>query len=200
MIVIIDSFILKNDLEKLRQIIPDTKFVDGVNHGAGNDKYSSVKIDEETGVTHYITTAMVMEQDAEELFKIVRSYIPLVKSQIERCFETSFYDEPNFGITVYTEGTSLPSHFDGEDSDAEVYGILTPNGNPRRDVSSVLYLSDDFDGGELIFKNLNLTIKPKAGMLILFPGAKEYTHEVTKITRGTRFIVPQFWAEYNECL
>jgi hypothetical protein len=44
-----------------------------------------------------------------------------------------------------------------------------------------LYLNDDFDGGELEFKNLPIKIKPKAGMLAVIPGGDEYSHRVNKV-------------------
>jgi hypothetical protein len=44
-----------------------------------------------------------------------------------------------------------------------------------------LYLNDDFEGGELEFMHLPIKIKPKAGMLAVIPGGKEYTHRVNKV-------------------
>lgn len=44
-----------------------------------------------------------------------------------------------------------------------------------------LYLNDDFEGGELEFKNLDLKIKPKSGMLVVIPMGEKYTHRVNKV-------------------
>jgi hypothetical protein len=44
-----------------------------------------------------------------------------------------------------------------------------------------LYLNDDFDGGELEFKNLPIKVKPKAGMLAVIPGGEKYMHRVNKV-------------------
>jgi hypothetical protein len=50
-----------------------------------------------------------------------------------------------------------------------------------------LYLNDDFEGGELIFKNKpDILIKPKPGMLVNIPITKEFTHKVTPVTSGIR--------------
>jgi hypothetical protein len=50
-----------------------------------------------------------------------------------------------------------------------------------------LYLNDDFEGGELLFKNKpDIMIKPKTGMLINIPVIKEFTHKVTPVTSGIR--------------
>jgi hypothetical protein len=44
-----------------------------------------------------------------------------------------------------------------------------------------LYLNDDFEGGELEFKNLPIKIKPKPGMLAVIPGGELYSHRVNKV-------------------
>lgn len=59
----------------------------------------------------------------------------------------------------------------------------------KRDISVLLYLNNDYEGGELEFTYLNLTIKPKAGMLIAFPSYIEFEHKVHPVTKGTRFSI-----------
>ena len=58
---------------------------------------------------------------------------------------------------------------------------------PHRDYSSVLYLNDDFDGGETYFRNSSYQIKPKTGKLVFFSSGSEHVHGVKKITRGKRY-------------
>jgi hypothetical protein len=57
------------------------------------------------------------------------------------------------------------------------------------EVAANLYLTDDFEGGELYFPNLGVEIKPKAGQLVLFPGGHEYSHGVKEITSGKRIVL-----------
>lgn len=59
----------------------------------------------------------------------------------------------------------------------------------HRDYSSVLFLNDDFDGGELQIGET--VIKPKAGMLVAFDA--DTPHQVLKITRGVRLTMPGFY-------
>lgn len=48
-----------------------------------------------------------------------------------------------------------------------------------------LFLNDDYEGGELVFEDYNVALKPKAGTLVFFPGF--YTrHAVNEVTSGTR--------------
>ena len=65
-------------------------------------------------------------------------------------------------------------------------------GNPRQKDDGMtgawsLYLNDDFEGGDLLFKNKpDIMIKPKAGMLVNIPITKEFTHKVTPVISGIR--------------
>jgi predicted 2-oxoglutarate/Fe(II)-dependent dioxygenase YbiX len=56
-------------------------------------------------------------------------------------------------------------------------------------LSSVGYINDDYDGGELYFDKLNLTIKPKAGDLYLFPSSYIYSHAAMPVTNGVKYSV-----------
>ena len=50
-----------------------------------------------------------------------------------------------------------------------------------------LYINDDFDGGELLFKHKpDIVIKPSPGMLVNIPITEEFTHKVTPVTSGIR--------------
>jgi hypothetical protein len=61
-------------------------------------------------------------------------------------------------------------------------------------ISSVLYLNDDYEGGELHFPNQGIRIKPKAGSVIIFPSVPPFLHESTKIISGTKYMSPGFWS------
>ena len=56
-------------------------------------------------------------------------------------------------------------------------------------LSSVGYLNDDYEGGELFFDKLNLKIKPKAGDLYLFPSSFVYSHAAMPVTSGTKYSI-----------
>lgn len=63
------------------------------------------------------------------------------------------------------------------------------------DYSALLYLSDfekDFAGGEIIFPQQDLTIKPECGMLIFFRGDLEHLHKVSRVTSGERHSIVAF--------
>jgi hypothetical protein len=64
---------------------------------------------------------------------------------------------------------------------------------PRR-LSGVYYINDDYVGGELVFTQFNITIKPKAMDYILFPSIWAYTHIAERVEQGTKNAIVHFMA------
>lgn len=87
---------------------------------------------------------------------------------------------------VMEEGSVLPSH---RDEDAGSDGTF--DGKTRSHVCSIL-LNDDYEGGELLFDDQGVQLKPKPGSLVLFPGYC-VSHGVNKITKGSRVNILVFF-------
>lgn len=64
-------------------------------------------------------------------------------------------------------------------------------------VSSVMYLNDDYEGGELWFPYLNINFKPEAGDIILFPSTYIYAHSSRKVISGTKYSAVTMF-DYND--
>jgi predicted 2-oxoglutarate/Fe(II)-dependent dioxygenase YbiX len=58
-----------------------------------------------------------------------------------------------------------------------------------RAVSAIVYLNDDYEGGEVEFVNFGVKIKPKAGMLLLFPSTYPYRHIAHPVKDGTKYAI-----------
>ena len=56
-----------------------------------------------------------------------------------------------------------------------------------RDLSTVLFLNDDFEGGCFTFPDLRVTIRPEPGLLICFPSSRWYRHGVEPVISGHRY-------------
>lgn len=67
----------------------------------------------------------------------------------------------------------------------------------ERDVSVLIYLNDDYTGGELEFPDWGLYFKPKAGTLIAFPSYIEFTHRVHPVTQGNRYNLVSWICTYD---
>jgi len=64
-------------------------------------------------------------------------------------------------------------------------------------VASLLYLNDDYAGGELYFPNQGVEIAPKKNSLYIFEGGGDNRHGVRRITEGARYVLVAFW-EYED--
>jgi hypothetical protein len=64
-------------------------------------------------------------------------------------------------------------------------------------LSSVIYLNDNYEGGELYFPDHNLEIKPEAGDYITWPGNRWYQHGVKEVTGGLRYTLST-WVRFEE--
>jgi len=64
-------------------------------------------------------------------------------------------------------------------------------------ISSVMYLNDEYEGGELYFPNFDLTIKPDYGDIILFPSTFVYAHSSLPVKSGTKYAAVTMF-DYND--
>jgi hypothetical protein len=111
---------------------------------------------------------------------------------------------PQYPIKKYQAGTFMGAHFDQQE------------GDERLKVSFVMYLNDDYEGGEISFtirdpkgpiqgptpdsdfanadKNAyDFFVKPKAGSIIVFPPSPPYHHTAHLVKSGEKIMVPQHW-------
>ena len=56
----------------------------------------------------------------------------------------------------------------------------------HRHYASIVYLNDNYVGGDLYIPKFDINIKPKKGLFVCFEGSK-IEHGVSKIEEGTRF-------------
>lgn len=80
----------------------------------------------------------------------------------------------HYNALKYSGGQEYKAHYDG--------GTDTGRG-----ISALVYLNEDFDGGEIEFVNFGVKIKPQKGMLILFPSNYAYSHIAHPVTLGTKY-------------
>ena len=64
-------------------------------------------------------------------------------------------------------------------------------------LSSLVYLNDDYEGGEIEFTRHGLKIKPEAGDIILFPSNFIYEHASCEVFSGTKYSVV-IMTDYND--
>lgn len=79
---------------------------------------------------------------------------------------------------------------------ADNYDVKSESGDVLEQIlvnkGFVLFFTDNFDGGEIVYVNKDISFKPKAGTLLCHPGSDEYTHGVNKFSGNDRIIVSGF--------
>jgi hypothetical protein len=63
--------------------------------------------------------------------------------------------------------------------------------------AAIIYLNDDYEGGETFFPGSGEEVRPKQGMMLGFRGAK-ILHGVRPIAKGERFTVPCWFTDQAE--
>ena len=89
--------------------------------------------------------------------------------------EPVFFNE-GFNALKYQTGQEYGAHYDG--------GSAT-----GRTIASILYLNDDYEGGEIEFVNFGVKIKPEKGMFLLFPATFAYRHIAHPVVSGTKYAI-----------
>lgn len=87
--------------------------------------------------------------------------------------ERDWLEQKYFCIRRYDVGSVMFPHED--------YGVPL-----RPKYTGLLYFNDNYEGGELAFPKENISIKPKAGSIIIFPSF--FVHEVKLLKNGTRYL------------
>jgi hypothetical protein len=119
-----------------------------------------------------------------------QNYFEWLRLEIKAAIEQAFGREV---VTNSTHAQKWPvgafARWHSDNSDLE--------GNPSawsdNKFASILYLNDDYEGGELIFRDFDLEVKLPQGSLIVFPGGIENIHRVEEIREGNRITVVGFW-------
>jgi hypothetical protein len=109
----------------------------------------------------------------------------------ERLAEFYELTQPLYADTVqlvqWPEGIFMPPHADRANSDGRAHDF------PHRDFASLVYLNDDYEGGELYFPRLDLVLRPTRGMMVAFTGDWAHEHGVLKVRKGLRLTMPAFY-------
>ncbi len=87
-----------------------------------------------------------------------------------------------FGIGKYHTGSTMGRHVDVDPTRKDF----------KETVSGILYLNDDYEGGEIFFEDQQLLIKPQSGSMIIFPSDPPFFHESKIVQQGVKYICTAF--------
>jgi predicted 2-oxoglutarate/Fe(II)-dependent dioxygenase YbiX len=123
----------------------------------------------------------------EDLFKNI------VKNIINPFYNAEVRDSEVPQFLRYGVGGHYAPHIDGRSIWVAPNGDKIWRRSTCRDLSIVLFLNDEFEGGEFVFPDLHIQVKPKPGLLVCFPSDQNYLHGVNSVKSGERYSIVS-WA------
>jgi Rps23 Pro-64 3,4-dihydroxylase Tpa1-like proline 4-hydroxylase len=135
------------------------------------------------GYQKKIKTDMSTEFDEELLLinKIVVGAISRASDEYAKHCGINIGTLHQIYASKYPAGRAIGPHVDSYEGDS------------HRVLSAVLYLNNDYEGGELFFPNQNVKIKPEPGSVVVFPSVDPYYHQSLEVISGMKYAVPGFW-------
>uniref|UniRef100_A0A7N4V071 procollagen-proline 3-dioxygenase n=1 Tax=Sarcophilus harrisii TaxID=9305 RepID=A0A7N4V071_SARHA len=130
---------------------------------------------------------------SEKARRIVQSYF-MLNSTLYFSFTHLVCRTPFSGEPRNRDDLSHPIHADNCFFDSKNNVCKKEFPLASRDYSAILYMNEDFEGGEFIFtgrdpETVTASIKPKCGRMVSFSSGRENLHGVKAVTKGQRCAV-----------
>ena len=88
------------------------------------------------------------------------------------------FDPQMSHIARFEPGWGMHEHFDA--------------GKPN-DIATLIYINNDYIGGDIYFPEYGISHKPEPGDLLTFPDNPNYIHGVKAISEGIRYTTPRWF-------
>ena len=171
-IVIVPNFIDKNGLDLVNRWMGDSKAEGGIDR---------------TDIDNHEVVNILIDSEKRIYDQICKYYTAVYGVEFEnKALIPTHLIKWNLG-----HDKAMPVHADCEGPD----GLpAMHNGYYRYNLAAICYLNDKYVGGEIFFPQVNKTIKPNAGDLVMFPG--RFRHGVTGVKSGDRHTMLS-WFRFN---
>jgi len=120
--------------------------------------------------------------ELEEIVNTLRDGITNVSREYEKDHSIDIGVLMPLVISKYFTGKEMGPHCDNYEG--TTHGPV---------ISVVGYLNDDYDGGEIFFREQDVKIKPSAGSIVVFPSNEPFFHQSLPVKSGTKYMCPGFW-------
>lgn len=141
----------------------------------GDGQKQNVRTNYDMGITHIAEiygNQLAKDIHNQMYFLLVAALGPYSKKY---GINTQLFHE-NYSILKYSCSQMYHPHYDGDPSSGRM-------------VSAIVYLNNEYEGGEIEFINFGIKIKPEPGMLIIFPSNYAYSHIAHPVTSGTKYAI-----------
>jgi hypothetical protein len=196
MIGSIENFLTEIELEKLAGFLRDNSDWD-ISETRYNEN-GTIIYDSGYWDNRVATYPTIMKKDPS-VVDTIQEIVKRLKLEIDNFFDVDA-KATSPALVRWLPGQLQMPHADKELHQGADAG--KPNDFPWYDLATIIYLNDEYEGGELYFPNQDIQFKPKRGAAYFFPGDKNYIHGITEIKSGTRYTCPFFWtiiSHKSEC-
>ncbi len=121
-----------------------------------------------------------IEKNNKDILELMQSYAKKVYEYVVSTYDGPFeqFNEFKTHIAKFVPGNGMHEHFDS----------TRPN-----DIATLVYLNDDYVGGDIYFPEYDISFKPEPGDLLTFPDNPKFIHGVKAITEGIRYTTPRWF-------
>lgn len=188
-IIVLDNFLTESEIEEGLALSNSYAIKKDAYHAYFLFELPEYNFDDEVAHEYY-------ERISKKMMAYARSLYPNLE----------IIKDKDIGIVVHPTGTHMDPHTDILDIDMTEEKYRTDTYDSQTDefpylwsghLSVLAYLNDDYDGGELYFPDQDVTVKPKRGSIVTFPGNAHYIHGVKEITGGVRHTISQ-WCRFKD--
>jgi hypothetical protein len=129
-------------------------------------------------------TVLPFNQNLFDIHKSVDNSLDIALRHYESLWHLKMHYKEAFNFVKYLPGRYFKVH-----GDHGPYYACT--------ISAVVYLNDDYEGGEIEFVRQGLIVKPQAGDIVVFPSNFVYEHSSLEVFSGTKYSVV-IMTDYND--
>jgi len=147
----IPNFLTKEECDAIIRISSDRLFDSAVFKREGDTQDATVRISKQCWL-----------MDTDDLI------IKNISDRIATRTNTNIRLQEQLQVVKYDPNGFYKPHFDACDSSAEDYCERMNRGMGPRYITFLMYLNDDFDGGETFFPQINKKVVPQLGKAVLF--------------------------------
>lgn len=95
-------------------------------------------------------------------------------------------DDTGYELLRYEEGQEFGEHVD----------TISGRHEGNRQLTALIYLNDDYQGGETNFSRQGLTVQASAGDVLLFPSNFVYPHSSPPVVGGVKYVIVTWFVAY----
>lgn len=184
-ILIAPGVIPKDGIEYIMKHVKDKR---GIELSVFDPEKSNQSGNTEYSVDKTIRDTKIIDMEGI-LPEIIDLYKNIVYNIINPFYNFEIKDSEMPQLLYYTEGGHYKPHYDGVSTWKAPTGELIWRKSTDRDLSTVLFLNDDFEGGEFSFPDFRIKVKPEPGLLVCFPSNQLYMHGVEPVKSGERYSI-----------